>query len=45
MQSSVAEEQLEEEEGDGGGEGGRRAGLDPGSFSLVEAAQYGNLER
>jgi hypothetical protein len=24
---------------------GERAGLDPDSFSLVEAAQYGNLER
>ena len=27
------------------GEGERKAGLDPSSFSLVEAAQYGNLER
>ena len=32
----VAEEQAEGEE---------KAGLNPDSFSLVEAAQYGNLER
>ena len=33
-------------EGEGEGEGEKKkAGLDPSTFTLVEAAQYGNLER
>jgi hypothetical protein len=39
-ESSGTEPVEAEEEGEG-----KKGGLDPDSFSLIEAAQYGNLDR
>ena len=44
MKGEGDEEGREVTSGEGEGEK-KKAGLDPSTFTLVEAAQYGNLER